>query len=143
MTMTGLRVFDETIHTSHTWLHELEGRLSLQDRQQAYRLMRAGLHTLRDALEVQEVAHLSAQLPMLLRGIYFEGWRPKTTSEHTATLEAFLTAVSQALPPRSHLDAETAMREIIGVLRLHVSEGEMAQIRRSLPNALQHLWDTD
>jgi len=139
MTMTGLRVFDETLHTTQTWLHELESRLALDDRQAAYRVLRAGLHTLRDALEVIESAHLSAQLPMLIRGIYFEGWRPSATPHRFRDREEFLAAMKKALGPRSDIPPEAAMGQLVEVMRMHVSEGEMEDVRRCVPEAYRDL----
>ena len=47
--------------------------LGTDDRQDAYRAVRGVLHTLRDRLPVEESAQLAAQLPTLLRGVFYEG----------------------------------------------------------------------
>src|SRR6185369_10762255 len=47
-----------------------------EDREFAYRVLRAWLHTLRDRLTVQASAHFAAQLPDLIRGIFYAGWNP-------------------------------------------------------------------
>lgn len=140
MTMTGLRVFDETLHTTHTWLHELESRLGLDDRQQAYRVLRAGLHTLRDALDTNGTARLSAQLPMLIRGIFYEGWRPSAAPKRAAEMEDVLVAVRAALPSGTVIEASEAMEQVIEVMAMHVSPGEMSELRRAMPESLRALW---
>ena len=141
MTMTGLRTFDETLHATQTWLHEFESRLGLATRQQSYSLMRVALHTLRDALPPQETAHLSAQLPMLLRGLFYEGWRPTACPVRQHDMESFLAPVAAATPPDYDLTGETVMREVIAVMRLHVSEGEMQDVAACLPPVLRRLWE--
>ena len=75
MTGTGLDVFDNTVQATNTWLQGIMDELG-PDRQRAYRALRAVLHLLRDRLTIEEAAHLGAQLPMLVRGIYYEGWKP-------------------------------------------------------------------
>ncbi len=68
--------FAHAMHTAHIWLRRITDDLATEDRAFAYRVTRAWLHTVRDRLEVPGAAHLSAQLPELLRGIFFEGWMP-------------------------------------------------------------------
>ena len=72
MTATGLDVFDSTVQKTNTWLNDLMQVGGWVDRRTAFRALRATLHALRDRLIVDEVAQLSAQLPMLIRGLYFE-----------------------------------------------------------------------
>ncbi|RKZ33892.1 MAG: hypothetical protein DRQ37_08340, partial [Gammaproteobacteria bacterium] len=93
MTMTGLRVFDETVHATNTWLHEITSRLGWDDRRKGYRALRASLHALRDRMPVTEAAHISAQLPLLLRGTFYEGWRPSATPTKARTVEASLSGL--------------------------------------------------
>jgi uncharacterized protein (DUF2267 family) len=83
MSATGLDVFDQTLQKTNIWLKEIMDDLG-PDRQRAYHALRAVLHTLRDRLTVEEAAHLSAQLPLLVRGIYFEGWHPRTSRPPSA-----------------------------------------------------------
>ena len=83
MSATGIRAFDSTIQTTNVWLNDLVDRLGWQDKQRAYHALTAGLHALRDRLPVNEAVALGAQLPMLVRGFYYEGWHPhdKPTKE--------------------------------------------------------------
>jgi uncharacterized protein (DUF2267 family) len=49
MSLTGLEVFDETLHKTNTWLKEIEQELG-PGRRRAYQALRAVLHCLRDRL---------------------------------------------------------------------------------------------
>jgi len=60
-----------------------------QDPRKAYQALRSTLHTLRDRLTVDEVAQLAAQLPMLVRGFYYEGWDPTGKPLKVRDLESF------------------------------------------------------
>jgi uncharacterized protein (DUF2267 family) len=77
MSLTGLAAFDSSIHLTNGWLKELSEILQWrEDRGRAYLALRAVLHALRDRLTVSEVADLAAQLPMVVRGFFYEGWHP-------------------------------------------------------------------
>ncbi|RDI68290.1 DUF2267 domain-containing protein [Nocardia pseudobrasiliensis] len=74
------------VHTAHIWVHAVADALNTEDRAFAHRALRAWLHTVRDQLGVSAAAHLSAQLPELLRGTFFEGWMPnQVPAPHDAT----------------------------------------------------------
>ena len=62
--------------TAEEWLAVIADRLETPDHSFAYRVLRAWLHLVRDRLSVDAAAHLAAQLPELLRGVYYEGWTP-------------------------------------------------------------------
>lgn len=143
MSTTGLSVFDETIHATNTWLHEITSRMGWDDRQTGYRLLRACLHALRDRLPVTEGAQLSAQLPMLMRGIFYEGWRPSAVPSQVRSLAEFLAPLRSAFSEDPDFDAEAAFREMIDVMRLHVSAGEIEDIRGAMPDEIRALWDDD
>jgi uncharacterized protein (DUF2267 family) len=76
MSATGLDVFDTTLQKTNQWLHDTMRLLDCSDRRKAYLALRVTLHALRDRLTVEEVAQFAAQLPMLVRGFYYEGWDP-------------------------------------------------------------------
>lgn len=143
MTTTGLRTFDETVHAANAWLHELTARMGWEDRQRGYRLLRVSLRTLRDRLPVAEAAKLGAQLPILLRGVFYEGWRPATVPVETRSLDEVLSGLRAAFSDDPAFDAEAAFREVIGVMKLHVSPGEMEDVRRAMPAEIKTLWQDD
>lgn len=103
------------------------------------------LHALRDFLPIDESAHLSAQLPMLVRGIYFEGWDPSATPTAERSCEAFLRYAEHALEralwnEESGITAEQAARAVLGVLSERVTGGEIDQVRHVLPEPVRDLW---
>src|SRR5262245_36403346 len=71
MRASGLDVFDRTLQTTHVWLNELMDSLG-SDRQAAWHVLGAVLHALRDRLPPGLAAHLGAQLPLLVRGLYYD-----------------------------------------------------------------------
>jgi len=143
MSMTGLPVFDETVHATNTWLHEITSRLGWDDKRKGFRLLRFSLHALRDRLPVTEAAQFSAQLPILLRGIFYEGWRPGRAQPKIRTVDEFLAGLRDAFPEDPDFDAEAAFREVISVIKLHVSAGEIEDVRRTMPEEIKQLWEDD
>lgn len=79
MAETDPRIIERSVETTHLWLNELAAELGEDDLHYAYRALRAVLHALRDRLPVEVVAKLAAQLPTLIRGIYYEDWVPGRT----------------------------------------------------------------
>lgn len=142
MSATGLEVFDTTLHKTHTWLKEVMEELGTEDRHRAYMALRAVLHALRDRLTVEEVAQLAAQLPMLIRGFFYEGWDPTGKPLKERHLEAFLEHVAQELktPSGPAVDPERAARAVFKVLAHRISQGEIEDIRGLLPKELKALW---
>ena len=143
MSASGLEVFDSTLHKTNLWLKEVMEALDLDNRRHAYLALRGVLQTLRDHLTLEEVAQLSAQLPLLVRGIYFEGWNPTDKPLKERGKGAFLSGVYYALTPGFNdidLDMEQVVRAVFGVLNQHVSPGELEDVRRLLPRAIRDLW---
>ncbi len=68
--------FASAVHTARLWVRAVANGLDTDDRAFAYRVLRAWMHTVRDRISVTGSAHLSAQLPEVLRGVYYEGWVP-------------------------------------------------------------------
>ena len=141
MSATGLPVFDETLHATNTWLHEITARMGWEDRHKSYRLLRVSLHSLRDRLPVASAAKLAAQLPMLVRGMFYEGWRPSDVPKKIRSRDEFLADVRAAFSEDPAFDAEAAFREVVAVMRMHISEGEMEILRNAMPSQIRTLWD--
>lgn len=140
MTTNSLRVFDETHHKTNIWLKDLMAELEIEDRQRAYRVLRAVLHELRDRLTVEAAAKLGAQLPMLVRGFYYEGWHPAGTPTRVRHLDEFLERVRERLRDAPELDVERAVRAVFAVIARHVTSGEVETVMHSMPREVRDLW---
>jgi uncharacterized protein (DUF2267 family) len=139
--MTGLDVFDTTVHKTHAWLHDIMQELGWEERHKAYLALRTTLHALRDRLSVEETAQLGAQLPMLIRGLYYEGWNPTGKPEKVRHKTAFLAPIRDHFRDDWQVDPEEVARAVLKVLTQHVSEGEIADIKHCLPTELRALWN--
>ncbi len=133
-------VFSGTIQKSDEWLHELMNDLKWDDPNRAYAALRATLQTLRDCLTTQEIAQLSAQLPLLLRGVWFEGWVPRDKPLRIRKVEDFLDAVNTMMPRNADVSTYAAVTAVFRLLKHRVSDGEIADVKATLPTALRSLW---
>jgi uncharacterized protein (DUF2267 family) len=132
-------VFQQTLQETNRWLKEIEQELGT-NRQRAYLALRGTLHALRDELVPDEAAQLSAQLPMLVRGIYFEGWDPSKTPVKERNREGFLKRVGKAFERTGGVNPERAARAVFNVLNREMDPGELEQVRRTLPASVRALW---
>jgi uncharacterized protein (DUF2267 family) len=139
---TGLDVFDSTVQKTNLWLKDIMEALGWDDRHKAWEGLRATLHALRDRLTVEEAVHLGAQLPLLVRGIYYDGWRPSVTPHKERHLEAFLAPIRTQFRNDPRVDAEEVARAVFRVLAHSITAGEIQDIRHGLPKELNMLWPT-
>ena len=136
MPNNGLEVFDTTMQKTHMWLNALSKELQIVDRHEAYRVMRAVLHALRDQLGADEAAQLSAQMPMLVRGIFFEGWHPSDTAP-VHTVEEFEKRIYRNHGARPHVNALDMIDGVASVLRKYIEPGEIDQVLGRLPQPIR------
>jgi uncharacterized protein (DUF2267 family) len=139
---TGLDVFDSTVQKTNLWLKDLMQVLGWDDRHKAYEGLRATLQALRDQLTTDEIAHLGAQLPLLIRGVYYEGWNPAGQSHKARHKEEFLAPIRHHFARDQRVDAEHVARAVFQVLAHYVSAGELADIYHMLPKEVKALWPT-
>ena len=140
-TETGIDGLEKTIQKTNEWIKELEMALGWEDRHFAYLALRAVLHLLRDRLPLATVSHLGDQLPMLVRGIYYENWSPTRHPETARRPEDFLALLAESFPKEDDFDALRMARAVFGVLGTHLSDGEMRIIKANLPAAWSVFWD--
>ena len=78
MSETTFSSFDTMVDKANRLLRDIEeaNGWPKERRKQSYAALRAVLHRLRDRLSVDGAAHLGAQLPTLIRGVYYDGWKP-------------------------------------------------------------------
>src|SRR6185312_6746454 len=91
-------LFAETVEKTDAWLRELMQSMGYSQSHQAYSLLRAVLHVLRDRLTVEGAAKLGAQLPVLMRGFYYEGWHPAGVPLKLRHKQEFLAQVVKTCP---------------------------------------------
>ena len=131
---------ETTIQKTHEWLNDIMTAIGANDVHLAYGALRAVLHALRDRLTVEEAVQLGAQLPMLIRGLYYEGWSPRGKPAKTHKDE-FLDAIrAQFAPGPDRLHPEVLARAVLSVVARHVSPGEVRDVKAILPKELRELW---
>jgi uncharacterized protein (DUF2267 family) len=91
-------------------------------------------------LTVQEAMQLGAQLPMLVRGFYYEGWNLKNKPHKERHKEQFLDHVRETFRDDVTVNPQQVVRAVFRVLQRHTSPGEIDDVRHVMPKALQELW---
>ena len=141
MSATGLEVFDRTLQDTNIWLNDIGEEQGVgPDKQRAYHALRAVLWTLRDRLLPEESVHLSAQLPLLVRGIYWEGYRLSGKPDKERSREEFLELIAERIDQASPMNPEACARAVFRVLATHLPQGEVDQVRQMLPEPLRALF---
>ena len=140
MSSQGLEIIDHASQTTHEWVSELAGRLDWVSKRSALRLLRVTLHEIRDHLQVDELAHFSAQLPLLSRGMMFEGWVPKRTPSKVRSQAGFIKVIEDNLGPTDDYRGAQDIAYVFLLLNAHLSEGEIADVRANLPSEIRDLW---
>jgi uncharacterized protein (DUF2267 family) len=139
---TGLDTFDKTVQESNLWLKDLMERLNTNDRHHAYSTLRAVLHALRDRIGSENAAHLGAQLPMLLRGLFYEGWDPTGKPSKERHEAAFLAHIAKELPRADEKEIEQGVYVALDVLTKHIDRGTAVKLASMFPLELRKFWPT-
>ena len=138
--MTGVHAFDAFLDDGNAWLKAVMERLDTDDGAAGHTALRAGLHALRDRLPPENAVHLGAQLPTLIRGIFFENWHMAGTPTKERHIGMFLDHVKVTIPESAGIDPEAAARAVFGVICDRVDRGEVAKVLGLLPRELRALW---
>lgn len=137
---SGHPSFDHTVQEANIWLKAVAEQLHFEERRHAYSALRATLHALRDRLTPESAVHFGAQLPMVVRGLYYEGWRIVGKPREDHTVNEFCDHVASELPPNFPMDALTVTRGVFAVIFKELDPGETAKIIDQWPVPLRSLW---
>lgn len=140
MSATGLEVFDRTLQATNIWLDDVMRETGWTERHKAYHALRAVLHNLRDHLPVNDAAHFSAQLPLLLRGVFFEGWRPAKVPVKERSRDLFLMHITDSFLFDVEADSRQITAAVLKTVNKHVSPGEVDQVRKLLTEDVRQIW---
>jgi uncharacterized protein (DUF2267 family) len=134
-------IIGRSVEAARRWYDDLATELGRDDRQYAARALRAVLHALRDRLSVGEGAQLAAQLPTLIRGIYYEQWKPGAVPHLAHDVDEFLEHVAREGRMAGETEASHAVAAVACLLRHHVSQGELDDVLAVLPAKLRPLFE--
>jgi len=130
-----------TIQKTMIIIDEVSTQGKFHDREQAFKALRGTLLTLRDRLPVNLTAQIGAQLPILLSGFYYEGWKPAATPKKDRSQDEFLKHIDDYLSDKApDLNSTHVAKTVFKVLSNHISEGEVEDILKALPEELRELW---
>jgi uncharacterized protein (DUF2267 family) len=139
MSTSGLDVFGKTLQTTNIWLDEVMETVG-PDRSLAWHVLGAVLRSLRDRLPAEVAAHLGTQLPLLVRGTYYDQYRPGHAPERVYSEHEFITYVATELGGTRPIDLRAATCSVLAVLSHHVTAGQIEKVKRSLPESIRKLW---
>ena len=137
MSSTGLDVFDKTLQTTNIWLNEIGEDIG-PDKQRCYHALRAVLFSLRDRLTPDQAAHLAAQLPIFVRGVFYDGYRP--AGKPIRSRDEFLQKIGEQLAQIRPVGADDAARAVFKVLDRHIARGEIDEVKQALPQDIRTLF---
>ncbi|WP_297107054.1 DUF2267 domain-containing protein [uncultured Devosia sp.] len=138
--MTRHSPFDAAIDDGNIWLKATAEKLHLDDSRLAYPALRAALHALRDRLPPEAAVHLSAQLPMIVRGLFFEGWKMAGKPTPDNTVEEFCERLAGELPPNYQRNPKMVAEAVFDVVWQKLDPGETAKVIDHFPKGLRQLW---
>jgi len=140
MSETKIDAWEIEINRSSAWVDDLTRRLGWHDRKLAYNGLKATLHALRDHLDVEAAATLAQALPALLRGDFFDGWRPGDKPLALSSREEFLDRVHEGMHRNIAVDSELVVRAVFALLQERLAESDAEEIKATAPSLLRGLW---
>ncbi|HVE42298.1 MAG TPA: DUF2267 domain-containing protein [Planctomycetota bacterium] len=132
---TNMDVFERSIQKAGRWIDDLERYMGWENPHQTYEALGVVLHVLRDRIPVHQAVAFGAQLPLLLRGLYFQNWDVSKNPEKYRHARDFLAHVRDGLAEHrlEFVPEERLVEGVVAVISQRISEGEYASLRRSLP----------
>lgn len=138
--ITSIANIEQAVMSANHWLKEIQLHPQVEDGGHAYCILRTVLHGLRDRMTVDEAADFSAQLPVLWRGVFFEGWQPSRVPVARDCSGAFLRELEQGLRGGTRLTSEQAARLVYELLARRLTDSQLRQVRQALPADLLRRW---
>ena len=138
--MENLGVFDKTQQKTAHWIEGVARYMGSNDMERSYHILRSVLHAGRDRLPPDEAVHFGAQMPMLVRGFYYDGWHPADKPERYRHKREFFDHIAADVPGLDEVQRERAVSAVFTVLNQALTGGEVKQVRHCLPPELREIW---
>ncbi|RWJ52648.1 DUF2267 domain-containing protein [Mesorhizobium sp.] len=130
---------NQSLQATQNWIGDLARRLRWHDRERVYQLLIAVLHALRDCLDRDQAVYMGAQLPAVLRGFYYEGWRPDRRAI-TRNRNSFLDRVHDGVHRDPAVDPEEVARSVLAQFADRLRAVGVEDPKASVPRVLHNLW---
>jgi uncharacterized protein (DUF2267 family) len=137
--MAAIQDLSTSVRATEDWIDDLKRGLGWHDRERSYLALIAALHALRDCLPRDEAVYVGAQLPALLRGLYYEGWHPGGRGP-AKSRAAFLDRIHDGVHRDPAVDAEQVARAVFALLAAHMPPAELEDAKAATPKPLHNLW---
>lgn len=138
----GIEILNKDAQRVHEWLNEIIDVSGLDDKAYALASLRAVLRELRDNLRIEDLAHFSAQLPVFIRGLLFENWRPLKVPLKERRQEEFLNSIQGILEDMGHkeVNVDLAARGVFRAIEKHISREEVDKLMDIVPKGVWEVW---
>ncbi len=138
---------EKYLHETNDYFNQLAEDLGHpEERQRAMIIWRAVMHTIRDRIQISESLDLISPFPMILKGMYVNGWKYHDAPPYDfETLEQMKTQVKalQNEYGESEFDWSKGTDEIISItldsLERYVTECQMEHVRGQLPENVEEV----
>ena len=140
--MKKLGVFQKTEAKTALWIEVVAQSMGSTDMERSYHVLRSVLHAVRDRLPPDEAVHLGAQMPMLVRGFYYEGWHPADKPKRYRHKRELLDHIASDVPSLDRIQQELAVTAVFSVLQRRIGRGETEQVKQALPAEIRDLWES-
>ncbi len=142
---TNISSLDRAIQNAVLWLKDAQNELMWDDKEKAYRATKAVLQAMRDRLPIEEIAHLMANLPMVMKGMMMDGYDYQQKPVRMRTIEDFYSCIQDYYDSqrRDEINAEDATHAVITMLKKRIGEGEMHKVAANMPLELKPLFQIE
>lgn len=142
--MPEMKTLKHDIEKVYEWLNEIEGRAGWLEpnHSKALAILRAVLQEIRDHIPINSLAHFSAQLPLVIKGMLFEGWNPEHNHIKQRKSEEFIAAVIERLPESyQYNDIDIEIDAVITTLANKIDYNEFEKLFKILPENIRKLFE--
>jgi uncharacterized protein (DUF2267 family) len=135
--------FNKYADQGNLFLNQLSDELNMaENKPRTLRILKAVFHAIRNRISAEESTHFIAQLPMVLKALYVDGWKIGQKTTHRSTHQDFIEDVYQLSGGAEGAfkrkdEVERYVRAVLDSLSHYISEGEMADIAAMLPPQLR------
>jgi uncharacterized protein (DUF2267 family) len=142
MSTTGLDVFDKSIQTTNIWLDEIMAEIG-PDRQTAWHVLGVILRVVRDRIPIGLGIHLGSQLPLVVRGAFYDQYTQLAEPLKLRSQDEFLAHVQERFGDIRPVNPRNAVIAVFNVLSRHLPRGQSTKVHDALPADVKVLWKLD